>query len=469
MGVGSILRKSLSEIASGLRDGSFSAMDLAEEAIDNHEHAGESFNAYMTWDAVVPRRMAAAADAAFAARSDLGPLQGIPISIKDLYGVSGFPTYAGSGKRLPEIWEREGPVVKGIRAQLGVITGKTHTVEFAAGGLGTNIHWGAPTNPWDTERARSPGGSSSGAGASLWEGSCVAAFGSDTMGSVRIPATMMGLVGLKISAHRWSNAGIVPLRANQDTPGPLARTVGDAAYVFAALDPEIGDNRTSFLNGLERADMSNFTIGVADQCFWEDCDPGIVEAVRRALDELESAGARIVDAPSPKTAELLDVAMSGGFSNAELLGFLENELPGWIDQVDPDLKARLEVARTFSAAEQITRQRWVESLVGPAKEEFAGIDVIAAPTSCVTPQIIDEAAGTRNEKPIMSARNTCAANFLVQCAITLPAGFDEASMPVGLQLTAPGGSEEHLLRVASAAERVLGTGAERLGTPPMIA
>ena len=134
MSASGIMSEALVNIASALRDGSVSACELAEVAIACHEESDETFNAYLTWDADVPRRMAAAADSAFAANCDVGPLQGLPISIKDLYGIKGFPTFGGSGKRLPVKWEQEGPVVQDIKGQLGVITGKTHTVEFAAGG-----------------------------------------------------------------------------------------------------------------------------------------------------------------------------------------------------------------------------------------------------------------------------------------------------------------------------------------------
>jgi aspartyl-tRNA(Asn)/glutamyl-tRNA(Gln) amidotransferase subunit A len=462
------LTKPLAEIAGALRDGSVSAVDLAEAAIARHDTVGETFNAYLTWDADVPRKMAAAADAALNAGSDLGPLQGLPISIKDLYGIKGFPTYAGSGKKLPEKWEAEGPVVQAIKAQLGVITGKTHTVEFAAGGLGTNIHWGAPRNPWDADVARSPGGSSAGAGVSLWEGSALAAFGSDTMGSVRIPATATGTVGLKMSAHRWSNAGIVPLRASQDTPGPLTRTAADAAYVFAALDPAHRADPVVFMAGLDGAEIAGLTIGIADASFWDGCDAGIAEAVQGAIAELEKAGARIVEAPSPETAELLEAVMSGAIPNIELLVFLEEELPGWLEQCDPALQARLEPSRDLAAVDLINRQRWLEDVVARGQAAFPAVDVLVAPTLCVTPPIIDPPPPATNAPPIILARNTCPANFFVQCAISLPVGLDGENMPVGLQFTAPGGDEERLLRAAVAAERVLGTCAERLGTPPML-
>lgn len=468
MSASNTLTKPLAKIAGALRDGAVSAADLAEAAIARHEAVGETFNAYLTWDADVPRKMAAAADAALGAGSDLGPLQGLPISIKHLYGIKGFPTFAGSGKPLPEKWESEGPVVQAIKAQLGVITGKTHTVEFAAGGLGTNIHWGAPRNPWDADAGRSPGGSSAGAGVSLWEGSAVAAFGSDTMGSVRIPACTTGTVGLKMSAHRWSNAGIVPLRANQDTPGPLTRTAADAAFVFAALDSAHKANPAAFLKSMDDADISGLTIGIGDASFWDGCDPGVAEGVHEAVAELEKAGARVVDAPSPETAELLEAVMRGEMLNVELLVFLEEELPGWIDQVDPALRARLEASRNHSAVDLISRERWLEDLVARGQAAFPAIDVLVAPTLCVTPPVIDPPPPATNAPPVILARNTCPANFFVQCAISLPAGLDGENMPVGLQFTAPGGAEERLLRAAVAAERVLGTCAERLGTPPML-
>ncbi|MDH3739338.1 MAG: amidase family protein, partial [Alphaproteobacteria bacterium] len=177
---------SLETLAGALRDGSTSAMALADWAIDNHDRRGEAFHAYKTWDADKLRTQAIAADAVFAAGIDLGPLQGIPISVKDLIGVSGYPIFAGCPRPLPEKWQTEGPVVAAIRRQLGVISGKSHTVQFAFGGMGFNQHWGAPRNPWDAGEHRSPGGSSSGAGVSLGEGSALLAIGSDTAGSVRI-------------------------------------------------------------------------------------------------------------------------------------------------------------------------------------------------------------------------------------------------------------------------------------------
>jgi aspartyl-tRNA(Asn)/glutamyl-tRNA(Gln) amidotransferase subunit A len=189
------------EIATLLAGGKLKARALAEEAIANHERFGGALMAYSQWAPDHARKCADAADATFAIGSRAGPLQGIPTSIKDLFAVSGFPTYAGSPKRLPPKFESDGPVVASLRRQLATIMGKTHMVEFAFGGTGQNAHYGSPRNPWDATYHRSPGGSSSGAGVSLCEGSALLALGTDTAASVRLPAAMTGNAGVKISCR----------------------------------------------------------------------------------------------------------------------------------------------------------------------------------------------------------------------------------------------------------------------------
>ena len=185
---GDLLSGALIEVARDLREKRVTARELIEAVIARHERFGDRLHAYSLWAPEQARAVAAAADAAFSAGVTAGPLQGLPVSIKDLFAASGYPCFAGSSRRLPaDPWERDGPLVATLRRQLGVITGKTHMVEFAFGGTGHNSHWGAPYNPWDPAAHRAPGGSSSGAGVSLLEGSALLAFGSDRAGSVRIP------------------------------------------------------------------------------------------------------------------------------------------------------------------------------------------------------------------------------------------------------------------------------------------
>src|SRR5215472_14307199 len=226
-----LISRPLAEIASALRRKRGTVQELVEQAIARHDQFGERLHAYLQWTPQHARAAAAAADAAFAAGAVAGPLQGIPVSIKDLFAAEGFACFAGSSRRLPaDPWERDGPLVATLRRQLGVIAGKTHMVEFAFGGTGLNSHHGAPYNPWDAATHRSPGGSSSGAGVSLLEGSAFLALGSDTAGSVRIPASMTGTVGLKVTIGRWPPEGVVPLSHTFDTPGLLARSVSDTTY-----------------------------------------------------------------------------------------------------------------------------------------------------------------------------------------------------------------------------------------------
>lgn len=466
-----LMSRPLAEIARALRERKTTAAELVEQAIARHERFGERLHAYLQWTPDRARTVAAAADAAFAAGAIAGPLQGLPVSIKDLFAAEGFGCFAGSSRRLPaDPWEMDGPLVASLRRQLGVITGKTHMVEFAFGGTGLNSHHGAPYNPWSAASHRSPGGSSSGAGVSLLEGSALLAFGSDTAGSVRIPASMTGTVGLKVTLGRWSTEGVVTLSHSFDTPGLLARSVADAAYGFAALDPALGDAER-LLAQCAALSLDGLRIAVDDSFFWNDCDPGISERVREAVDALVRQGAVLRPTALPEAVEAYAVFLEGGVSAIELRSFLDRELPDWLDQLDPIMAPAVRGAETLSARDYLARLGRLKALARRAATRFDGIDVIATPTLCITPPLLSaldspEAYLSANRRIV---RNTVAVNYLGLCGITLPVGLDRAGMPVGLQFIAPAWAEEKLLAIALAAERVLGTAAERLGTPPMLA
>jgi aspartyl-tRNA(Asn)/glutamyl-tRNA(Gln) amidotransferase subunit A len=464
-----LMSRPLVEIAQELRERRLTSQEVVEAAIARHERFGERLHAYCQWTPEKARETAKAADAAFASGATVGPLQGVPISIKDLYAAEGLPCFAGSSRRLPtDPWEKDGPILATIRRQLGPIVGKTHMVEFAFGGTGLNSHHGAPYNPWDAATHRSPGGSSSGAGVSLLEGSAFLALGSDTAGSVRIPACMTGTVGLKVTIGRWSAEGVVPLSRTFDTPGLLARSVSDAAYGFGALDPSRGDP-VAFIANSSRS-LDGIRIAVDDPLFWNDCDPGIAETARGAVDALVSEGAVLRSMTLPEATEAYAVFLEGGLSAVELRSFLDQELPEWLDQLDPIMASAVRGAESVSAREYLGRVGRLRALAGHAAHRFDEIDVIATPTLCLTPPILSDVSDadsylSTNRRIV---RNTVAVNYLGLCAITLPVGLDKAGMPVGLQLIAPAWAEERLLAIALAAERVLGTATERLGTPPSL-
>jgi aspartyl-tRNA(Asn)/glutamyl-tRNA(Gln) amidotransferase subunit A len=462
-----VLSLPISELALRLRDRKLTARGVVEEAIGNHERCGGGLLAYSQWAPDHARKCADAADAAFAAGACAGPLQGIPISVKDLFAVAGFPTYAGSPRRLPAKFETEGPVVASLRRQIATLMGKTHMVEFAFGGTGDNVHYGAPRNPWDAAAHRSPGGSSSGAGVSLAEGSARLALGSDTAASVRLPAAMTGNVGLKLTKGRWSCDGIVPLSHSFDTPGILARSMADAAFGFAAIDPYLGDG-FAFLRRVP-AGVDGLRIGIADKLFWDGCENGIDEVVRRAIDQLARAGAVMVDKALPEARDAVAVFGEGGVSAIELRAFLDRELPEWLATIDPVNAPRLKSAEDLSAREYLARlQRLAEAAKGAAAR-FDDVDVIATPTVRLSPHVLTEKIGSEKFWAYNrgTVHNLVAVNYLGLCATTLPVGLDRLGLPVGLQLIGKGGDDERLVAIACAAERVLGTPREILGEPPM--
>ncbi|MGH6968320.1 MAG: amidase [Stellaceae bacterium] len=453
----------LGEIGRAFDERRLSARELVEAAIANHARFGAKLRAYSIWAPEIARAMARQADEALAQGRRLGPLHGIPIAPKDLFAVAGMPTFAGSPRRLPMRWEQDGPVIAALCRQNGVFVGKTHMVEFAFGGTGVNAHWDCPRNPWDAATARSPGGSSSGAGVALLEGSALIALGTDTAGSVRIPASATGTVGLKVTAGRWSTDGIVPLSHSFDTPGILARSVADAAVAFQAIDPGNGPL-------LAAATLVDLRIGI-DDAMWRDCAPGIAEAAQAALDRLARAGARLVPKPVPEFVAAYQVFCDGGVSAIELRRFLDRELPEWIATLDP-INAPV-IARAATVPDELYRNRLTRlaTLAASVTASLAEIDVMAAPTLTVAPPPLSTICDTASHWNANRAltRNTVPANYLGLCAISLPVGFDAARMPVGLQLVARPRQEEPLLAAALAAERILGTGRDILGVPPLLA
>jgi len=454
--MGDLRDLSLTGAAARLRDGSVTARRLADRAL-----AADRLGAYHHRDPERTGRQADAADAALAAGYDPGPLLGIPVSIKDLYGVPGYPTWAGTPAALPARFAEPGPVVRAVLSQLAVVTGKTHTVELAFGGIGTNPHHPTPINPWDAERHRVPGGSSAGAGVSLAEGSAMLALGTDTAGSVRIPASWTGNVGLKTTKGRWSTAGIVPLSTTLDTAGILARSVADLIVAFGAIDPGGPPD-------LPRVELADVVIGRRDRLLFDDCSPGVVEAVDAAVDELVAAGARVRSLELPElepTKELFDM---GGPVSVELHRFLTAELPDRIGSLDPNVQARVGDAASLPAHEYLRRRETMAELAASAAESLRGVDVLVSPTVASTPPTVDEVASPEGYAPrnLLSLRNTCIPSYLGLSAVTLPVGVDAAGMPVGMQLVARPFEEERLLAVARAFEDALGAPRERLGTPP---
>lgn len=454
----------LRTIAAALRDGKIRSQDIAAACCARHNQHGADLQAYRSWDESRLKRNAALADSAFSMNIDLGPLQGIPFSVKDLYGVAGYPTYAGSPKQLPAAWSQPGTVIRALTSQLAPISGKTHTVEFAYGGLGTNAHWGTPRNPWDSTFHRVPGGSSAGAGVSLIEGSALFALGTDTAGSVRIPASMTGNVGFKPTLGRWPTDGIVPLSPSFDTPGIIARSVSDAAFVFAAIDQHITGSQIEWIP----VNLEDVKLGIPPDFFWDDCSPGVGETVRKAIGELDGQGVRTVALEVGETHEAYEIFRGGALAPPEVYAFLRHTLPEWIETLDPSVSSRIVAGQELPAWEYLRRRNRLEEMAQSVKKQLEQVDALVVPTVAISPPKVDDLSTSEqySKANLLALRNTSIVNLLHLCAITIPVGLDAQGLPVGLQMICGPDREIELLQLALSVEKALGHRVQRLGRAP---
>ena len=453
----------LSKIAAALRNGNKRPSDLLRYASERYATTETTLNAYRTWAGDRASEQAAAVDVIMSSGIDLGPLMGIPVSVKDLFGIPGLPTYAGTNTVFPSAWEAAGPVVRTLLSQLGIVTGKTHTVEFAFGGLGTNPHSGTPVNPWSSpDKPRVPGGSSAGAGVSLAQGSALLALGTDTAGSVRIPASFTGQTALKVTHGRWSLDGIVPLSPSLDTPGLLARTIADLAYAFDAID-------AGGKSGIGSVELFGLRIGVVQNAVWDDIDSSIAENTQQSLRLLVKAGARMSDMTLACVDEVLAIFGAGGLAAPELRAFLDQSFPERLGELDPAVMARVRAADDITASDYIRRRANLARFGRTAVRAFDTFDVLVSPTIPITaPAIADVTdAEAYRRANMLALRNTALVNLFGWCAVTLPTGLDSYGIPSGLQIIAPPMQERRLLAAATAIENVIGSGPEMLGSPPL--
>lgn len=451
-------KHSLKEISDALINRNLSSVELTEYSIRQKELNSYS-NAYKCWSPETGLNTAKKADDVYESGKAPSPLQGIPVSVKDIYGHPDFPIFAGSYCELPRRWRQAGPIVQSLQSQQSVVLGKTHTVEFAYGGLGINSHWGTPRNPWCTDAHRTPGGSSSGAGISVSQGSAFVALGTDTAGSVRVPASCTGVVGLKTSHRLWPTEGIVPLSPLLDTAGILTRTAQDSAYAFYAIshpDESIAPHR-SRLDYINLLQIENFRIGIADTGIMWDCQDDISDICMAAVHALESDGCTIVPMEFPNAEAAIEIRDRGGTTSVELIEFLGNELPDWLDNLDPVISERIKIGGDISAIEYLSRIRQIKQERIEVRNRFDNCDVIAAPTVPISPPLLEQVSTDKDYMPsnLLTLRNTGVGSYLDLCAISLPVGLDYLGMPVGIQFMAPAGKEQLLLAIGQRLESII--------------
>jgi aspartyl-tRNA(Asn)/glutamyl-tRNA(Gln) amidotransferase subunit A len=341
----------------------------------------------------------------------------------------------------------DAPVVRRLRAAGAVIVAKTNMSEFAFTGIGVNPHFGTPGNPAD--RARVPGGSSSGAGVAVADRFCDIAIGSDTGGSVRIPASLCGVTGFKPSRQRIPTDGVFPLSYTLDSIGPLARSVADCADADAVLAGEAP-------RPLEPASLAGLRIGVAVGAPLERLDETVGKRFPEALDRLEAAGARLTQEKLPLLDDMARLNGRASILVAEVYSIHRERLAQRGDDVDAIVRERIAKGGDISAADYIAVVRERAGLIRAMDARLAGLDVLVMPTTPTVAPRLNEVAEPREfmRRNALLLRNTSIGNFFDLCAISLPLPRD-GGLPCGLMLLARNGHDHRLFRIAAAVERAI--------------
>lgn len=393
------------------------------------------------------RAAAQEADASRAAGAALSPLAGLPVSIKDLIDVGGETTLAGSTVlRDAAPAKADAPVVERLRKAGAAILGKTNMTEFAFSGVGLNPHYGTPVNPADSELSRIPGGSSSGTAVSIATGVCVAGIGSDTGGSIRIPAALCGIVGFKSTARRVPTAGVIPLSTTLDTICAMSRSVDDCILV----DSIIADQSLS----VPHLPLAGLRFAVPTTVMLDGLDTHVSVSFSAALSRLSAAGATIVDAPFALLAEAADI---NKFSSAEAFSWHRDLLAAHEAEYDARVVKRIKMGANISAADYIDLHRRRREWIARMGEALLPFDAMIMPTvPLVAPTIAELEA---SEDAFFKAnglllRNPSIINLLDGCAISLPC-HATGTLPVGLMIAGPAMADAKVLAVARAIEAAL--------------
>ncbi|HNT39207.1 MAG TPA: amidase [Rubrivivax sp.] len=446
----------LHALARQLQDGRTSALALAEAALARAEDpAGEGARAFTVLHRQRALALAHASDTLRAAGIVRSPLEGIPVSIKDLFDVAGEVTCAGSVVlRDQPAATRSARIVERLIAAGAVIVGRTNMTEFAFSGLGLNPHYGTPRNPWDRRTGRIPGGSSSGAAVAVTDAMCAVAIGTDTGGSVRIPSALCGLTGFKPTASRVPLDGALPLSRALDSIGPLAASVRCCAVADAIL---AGDTPQP----LVAAELDGARLAIPEQVVLDETDDAVARAFDAACKRLARHGASVRRLPIPAFARLPALHARGTLATAEAWQMNRRLAETRAEAYDPRVLARMRPGAAMGAADlldlQAARRQWIDE-VGAA---MRGVDALLMPTvPIVAPPIgpleADDALYARTNALVL--RNPTLINFLDGCALSLPC-HEPGSAPVGLMLAAPGGHDSRLLALGLAVETALAAAA----------
>ncbi|WP_029049036.1 amidase [Cupriavidus sp. amp6] len=431
-----------------LADGSANALSLLTSCVERiSDPGGEGSRVFPHGVSMAAHKQAQSSDM-LREQGVIGPLSGIPISVKDLFDVQGDVTRAGARVMPEQPAVQDAPAIARLRAAGAVLVGRTNMTEFAYSGVGINPHYGTPRNPYDRQSGRIPGGSSSGAAVSVTDGMALAAIGSDTGGSCRIPAALCGIVGFKPTASRVPLDGIVPLSSSYDSVGCLANTVACCAAVDAVLSGEAPPHGAAQLAGLRLAIPTGIVMdGMSSE---------VAEVFSRTLRRLSASGAQLRDVTFDSWNSLTDLGANGGLVAAEAMAWHAELIASQADRYDPRVLSRIRLADEQGAPDYVRMLRRRAELCHRADAELAEVDAVVLPTvPIVAPGIheLDNDAAFFSTNRLL-LRNPAIANMLDLCALSVPCHV-LGDAPVGLMLFGRHGSDRRLLAIGMAVEAAL--------------
>lgn len=453
--------ETIAQVSARMRSGELSPVAYVEALLERISRFDPGLHAYIR---VMPEQaleQAHAAQRALKGGVDLGPLHGIAYAAKDLFDVRGVPTTAGTRLLADNVANRDSTVVRKLAAAGMVLLGKTHTVQFAYGAAGINHDHGTPHNPWHRV-PHAPGGSSSGSAVAVAAGLAPMALGTDTGGSVRVPAALCGIVGLKTTVGRVSRAGVYALSNLLDSVGPITRSVEDAALAFEAMQGS--DERDASTTGIApqnvmrglKDGVKGLRLGVCETVFFDDVDRELDQAVRQVAVVLRELGAQVNSIALPEAAAAWAEEKRPYLIAADACAANRRFVDQYLDHLDPVVGPRMVGGRSLNAPDYVALIQRFAQLREQAQWTLRDVDAFVVPTtmSAARPlSAIDADTKAYMEYNVRVHRNAGLGNLLNLCAVSVPCGFTREGLPIGATVYAKSFQEAMALRVAYAYEQ----------------
>lgn len=453
--------KPITELARLIAGKQISPVEVVRACLDRIEALDGKLKAFITVTGEAALAVAKAAESAVMNGQPLGPLHGIPLGLKDLYATKGVRTTGGSKILADWVPAEDATVVTRLTAAGAIVLGKLNMHEFAYGPEGTNIHYGSPWNPWDPKTHRIPGGSSSGSGVAVAAALCAGALGSDTGGSIRIPASLCGITGIKPTYGRVSRAGVLPLAWSLDHVGPMTRSAADAALMLSAMagyDPR--DPTSSVLpvpdySAALTGQVKGLRVGLLRRAFLEHADPAVRGGVEQAAKTLEGLGARVEEVELPSAIHA--VGASFAILASEALTYHEEWMKSRAQDYAPDVRDRLRMGAFVAATQYLGAQRTRALLRNEVDGLLAARDVLLAPATPVVATPVGQNEVTLNGQTVdvrsTLTRLTRVFNLTGHPVASVPCGFTPGGLPIGMQIVGRPFDEATVLRAADAYQR----------------